>query len=378
MGSGSSYLDILFTALSGIDGSVMPIIWFVANSILTVTFLWGVYDAFIRGGDVRSLGITLLKYASVGLILLTWSTAFRDLTHSFDYVSNYIYGTSGLGDVFNAWTSGLATAWTDNGDLSMLTLIRGGISAFITEVGLIIGYIVLPFSLAVFMICYVFWGSVLYVLGPLVLATMPSSTLGRFHSRWIENLFVWNCWPLLVNTLWALMPAVHLANPQTVMSHGDIWGFFHGVEGTILLSLASVIFALLIATIPMTARRILLGEYSPVGAAIAWGRAAASKALAGGAAAATGGAAGVAGAAAGGGSIAAASGSSRAMAGGGSLAPAGGAVMAGGGGVIPGVNAPLTAPPHTPPPSGGTRWFGVVPAGGNMPFNVRINGTRYS
>ena len=378
MGNGSSYLDILFTALTGIDGSVMPIIWFVANSILTVTFLWGIYDAFVRGGDVRSLGVTMLKYAAVGLILLTWSAAFRDLTRSFDYVSNYIYGTSGLGDVFNAWTNGLATAWTDNGDLSMLTLIRGGISAFITEVGLIIGYIVLPFSLVVFMICYVFWGSVLYVLGPLVLATMPSSTLGRFHSRWIENLFVWNCWPLLVNTLWALMTAVHLANPQTVMSHGDIWGFFHGVEGTILLSLASVIFALLIATIPMTARRILLGEYSPVGAAIAWGRAAASKALTAGAGAATGGAGAAAGAAAGGGSLAAASGSSGALAGGGSLAPAGGAVMAGGGGVIPGVNAPLTAPPHTPPPSGGTRWFGVVPAGGNMPFNVRINGTRYS
>ncbi|MGB8885730.1 MAG: hypothetical protein WCC87_03355 [Candidatus Korobacteraceae bacterium] len=53
----SSYIDILFTALGGIDGSVMPIIWFIANSILAVTFLWGVYDAFVRGGDVRSLGI---------------------------------------------------------------------------------------------------------------------------------------------------------------------------------------------------------------------------------------------------------------------------------------------------------------------------------
>ena len=174
------------------------------------------------------------------------------------------------------------------------------------------------------------------------------------------------------------MTAIHLANPQSVLSHGDIWGFFHGVEGTILLSLASVIFALLIATIPMTARRILLGEYSPVGAAIAWGRAAASKALAGGTVAATGGAGAVAGAAAGGGSLVAGGSSFAAMAGGGTLAPAGGAVMAGGGGVIPGVNAPLTAPPHTPPPSGGTRWFGVLPAGGNMPFNVRINGTRYS
>ena len=83
----------------------------------------------------------------------------------------------------------------------MLKLIEGGISALITELGLIIGYIVLPFSLAIFMICFVFWGSILYVLGPLVIATMPSSTFGRFHSRWIENFFVWNCWPLLVNTL---------------------------------------------------------------------------------------------------------------------------------------------------------------------------------
>ena len=134
------------------------------------------------------------------------------------------------------------------------------------------------------------------------------------------------------------------------LAQGDFWGSFRRGGGTtLLLSLASIIFALLIATIPMTARRILLGEYSPVGAAIAWGRAAASKALAGGAAAATGGAAGVAGAAAGGGSLAAASGSSGALAGGGTLTSAGGAVMAGGGGVIPGVNAPLTAPPHTPP-----------------------------
>jgi hypothetical protein len=376
----SSYVDILFTALGGIDGSVMPIIWFIATSILTVTFLWGVYDAFMRGGDVRSLGITMLKYAAVALVLMNWAAAFRDLVKSFDYMSNYIYGTNGLGDVVSAWTNGLATAWSDNGDLSMLKLIRGGISALITELGLIVGYIVLPFSLAIFMICFVFWGSILYVLGPLVIATMPSSTLGRFHSRWIENFFVWNCWPLLVNTLWALMTAIHLNNPQGVLGRGDLLGFFQGVEGTILLSLASVIFALLIATIPMTARRILMGEYSPIGAAIAWGRGAASKALAGTTmAAATGGTGAIAGAGAGGGGSLAGGGGILAAGGGGTLAPSGGFAIAGGGGVIPGVNSPLTAPPHTPPASpGGTRWFAVVPGGTNMPFNLRVNGRRYS
>ena len=105
----SSYIDILFTALGGIDGSVMPIIWFIANSILAVTFLWGVYDAFVRGGDVRSLGITMLKYAAVALVLMNWAATFRDVVKSFDYVSNYIYETNGLGDVVSAWTNGLAT-----------------------------------------------------------------------------------------------------------------------------------------------------------------------------------------------------------------------------------------------------------------------------
>src|ERR1035441_3190291 len=97
-------------------------------------------------------------------------------------------------------TNGLGDAWRSDGMTSMWELIRGGISALITEAGLIIGYVVLPFSLAIFTICFVFWGCVLYVLGPLVLATMPSSSLGRFHSRWIENLLIWNCWPLLADT----------------------------------------------------------------------------------------------------------------------------------------------------------------------------------
>src|SRR5271157_5219025 len=376
----SSYINILFTALGGIDGSVMPIIWFIANSILTVTFLWGIYDAFVRGGDIRSLGITLLKYAAVAVVLMNWATAFRDVVKSFDYVSGFIYGSGGLGSVIDAWTNGLATVWDADGKISLWSLIRGGFSALITEIGIVIGYIVLPFSLAIFATCYGFWGCVLYVVGPLVVATMPSSSLGRFHSRWIENFFVWNCWPLLVNTLWTLMTAVHLNNPQAVINNGDFWGSFRGAESTILLSLASIIFALLIATIPMTARRILMGEYSPIGAAIAWGRGAASKALAGTTmAAATGGTGAVAAAGAGGGGSLASGGGMLAAGGGGTLAPSGGVAMAGGGGVIPGVNSPLMAPPHTPPASpGGTRWFAVVPGGANMPFNFRVNGRRYS
>ena len=84
-------------------------------------FPWGVYDAFVRGGDVRSLGITMLKYAAVALVLMNWAAAFRDVVKSFDYVSNYIYGTSGLGDVISmpGLMASLRLGATD-GDLSML------------------------------------------------------------------------------------------------------------------------------------------------------------------------------------------------------------------------------------------------------------------
>ena len=80
--------------------------------------------------------------------------------------------------MINAWTNGLATVWDADGKITLWSLIRGGFSALITEFGIIVGYIVLPFSLAIFAACYVFWGCILYVVGPLVLATMPSSTLG--------------------------------------------------------------------------------------------------------------------------------------------------------------------------------------------------------
>ena len=175
-----------------------------------------------------------------------------------------------------------------DGKITLWSLIRGGFSALITEFGIIVGYIVLPFSLADVR-------RLLRLLGLHPVCSRPArssndaelNTWDDFTRAGSRICLSGIVGPLLVNTLWSLMTAVHLNNPQSVLAQGDFWGSFRGVESTLLLSLASIIFALLIATIPMTARRILLGEYSPVGAAIAWGRAAASKALAGGAIAAT-------------------------------------------------------------------------------------------
>ncbi|MGQ9635805.1 MAG: hypothetical protein ACUVXB_16375 [Bryobacteraceae bacterium] len=50
------------TAVSGINGtSVMPTIIQIASAILRATLLFNVYEAFVRGGDVRTLAIGAVK-----------------------------------------------------------------------------------------------------------------------------------------------------------------------------------------------------------------------------------------------------------------------------------------------------------------------------
>jgi hypothetical protein len=51
----------------------------VSYAILLLCFLFGLYQSFTRGGDVRHLGVTGLKYLSMGLALLAYPAAFRSV-----------------------------------------------------------------------------------------------------------------------------------------------------------------------------------------------------------------------------------------------------------------------------------------------------------
>ena len=79
------YEQFFSTALNGIDRSnIMAITIQIAQVILLVSFLVAVYESFIRGGDVRMLGVAAVKYAGVGLILLGYATVFRDVNREAD------------------------------------------------------------------------------------------------------------------------------------------------------------------------------------------------------------------------------------------------------------------------------------------------------
>ena len=61
------YEQFFRTALDGIDRSnIMPVTIQIAQVILLISFLVAVYESFIRGGDVRMLGIAAVKYVGLG------------------------------------------------------------------------------------------------------------------------------------------------------------------------------------------------------------------------------------------------------------------------------------------------------------------------
>ncbi|HNF04150.1 MAG TPA: hypothetical protein PL146_02125, partial [Mycobacterium sp.] len=59
------------TALSGINSAgLMSTILTVAYGILLASLLFSAYEAWVRGGDVRALGVSAVKYLALGLLFL--------------------------------------------------------------------------------------------------------------------------------------------------------------------------------------------------------------------------------------------------------------------------------------------------------------------
>ena len=91
------YQQFFRTALDGIDRSnIMAVTVQVGEVILLISFLVAVYESFIRGGDVRMLGVAAVKYVGLGLVLLGYATVFRDVNATFnafaDFISNNTTG----------------------------------------------------------------------------------------------------------------------------------------------------------------------------------------------------------------------------------------------------------------------------------------------
>ena len=288
----------LTQAVAGIDStSITSGMQNVAYVILLVGFLWQVYQSALHGGDVRGLGTNLIKYIVTALVVMNYGTVFTTINQGFVNAGNWISNASGSVNLFENWKSDISTQFSNIGFQNLWGLITGSVAGIIDGILILVAYILYPVVIAIFGFFYIFYGSVLYIFGPIVIALLPLGGANRLAKSYIENVFIWNSWPILYGGFGALLSAVQMGQVGQMLSQNNFLGGLGNLEGAFLIGIASIIYSLAIAVIPFIAKRIVSGDVGATAVALVG---AAATVVTAGIAAGEGAAAGIAAAGAGG------------------------------------------------------------------------------
>jgi len=253
--------QLLQTGLNGIDQQgITAAVLQIAEVILILSLLWSVYEAYSNGGDVKLLGVAAVKYLVLGLVFLNYPSAFRAVNTMFNGVADGIYNLSGGLDAVQSWLNSLSQAWNSNPNWfsSLWSLVTGGASSIIAGLITLVGYLILPFTYTLFTLFYALYGSILYVVGPFVLALIPSRGLGQLGRTYFVNMMIFQCWGLLYAILQSLMSALQITNPMQF--NGSFLQAFVGSSQMIVMSVACVLLSIMVALIPFIASRIVRGD----------------------------------------------------------------------------------------------------------------------
>jgi len=255
------FQSMFMNALNGIDGqNITAGVVGIANTILIVSFLYAAYQSFAAGGDVRALGIAGIKYLILGLVFANYGAIFRDVNSMFNSVAQSIANLTSAPDMVSNWMTQMQTYWAANGNQSLWSAIGGTASGILDILLILVAYILLPITYALFALFYSLYGSVLYVTGPLVLALLPSNTVGQLARTYLVNMLVFQAWGLLYAIFSALMVALNVNSVTNVLNSSGVGGFFQNASQDLLLALASILFSICIAFIPFMASRIVKGD----------------------------------------------------------------------------------------------------------------------
>src|SRR5580693_5013610 len=250
----------LTQARAGIDSTGITVgMQNVAYVVMLVGFLWQVYQSALHGGDVRGLGTSFIKYVVTAVVVMNYGAVFTTVNQGFVNAGNWVSNASG-GNVLGNWGNDLKTQFTQDGVQHLWGLITGSIAGLIDGLLIIVAYLLYPIVVVIFGFFYMFYGSILYIFGPIVIALMPLGGANRIAKAYVEHVFIWNAWPILYGGFGALLSAVQMGQVGQMLNQNDFLGGLGNLEGSFLIGLVSIVYSLAIAVIPFIAKRIVSGD----------------------------------------------------------------------------------------------------------------------
>lgn len=254
--------EMFNTALSGIaSAGLKSVILTTAYGILLASLLFSAYEAWTRGGDVRALGVSAIKYMAVGMLFLNngavYESVFQAVIGAFNSMA---HGMAGVGptDVFGRWFDELRNAGA--GSQTFLNIVTGAVAGILSAALLMIAMVLYPVAYMIFAVLYSLFGTILYVTGPLVLALLPSVGIGSMARRYAVNVAIFASWGLLYGIFCRLVLVLNIDSMAAITSAGSIAGALAGASTEVLLAVASILFSVCILLIPMLAKRIVEGD----------------------------------------------------------------------------------------------------------------------
>ena len=202
------------------------------------------------------IGIAAAKFLLLGLIVSNYSAIFRNVNGAF----NQVAATISPNDWANNWMLQVNQYFNGLGNANWFNLVVSSIVALVSVLVQLIAAIVFPIALLIFTILYCLYGAVLYAVGPMVLALYPAFGVGQLARSYLVNLFVFHAWGIVYALFSVLLTAINAQSLGAMLAANSLGGWFQGASGALLMSLASILFAVMVALIPFLARRIVTGE----------------------------------------------------------------------------------------------------------------------
>ena len=247
------FYDSFFNqALTALGGTALTSVQTVSYMILGITFLLSVYEAFARGGDTRQLMMGFLKYVIAAVAIQNWPAVFNDIHTGMESIAWSITSQ----DYVSLWQTNYAT-FLQNNTASAAASAAAFMANFVSDSTRIIVALIFGVAVYLFDFIYAIWGCVLFVLAPLLIATMPSLNLAGFGKKFLTGLAEWCMWPVLYAVFAAMAFGMNSADVTSIAASKNYADIVAGTSNVYLISIMSLVVALCLLLIPFLAHFLI-------------------------------------------------------------------------------------------------------------------------